>query len=75
MFVRKDFEADKRKNAEAQSHDQALREVARDFIIRSDKYGYGYQWTWLGLPVIQMPPYPALGSSLNTPFCSRVWAS
>jgi cephalosporin hydroxylase len=55
MFVRKDFEADKRKNAEAQSQDKALREVARDFIIRSDKYGYGYQWTWLGLPVIQMP--------------------
>ena len=43
------------KNAQAQSQDTALRDVARDFIIRSDKYGYGYQWTWLGLPVIQMP--------------------
>ncbi|MGB6549472.1 MAG: CmcI family methyltransferase [Xanthobacteraceae bacterium] len=55
MFIRKDFEADKRKNAHTQSQDGALRDVARDFIIRSDKYGYGYQWTWLGLPVIQMP--------------------
>ena len=55
MFIRKDLEADKRKNAQAQSQDKDLREVARDFIIRSDKYGYGYQWTWLGLPIIQMP--------------------
>jgi len=23
--------------------------------VESDKYGYGYQWTWLGLPIIQMP--------------------
>jgi cephalosporin hydroxylase len=55
LFIRKDLEADKRKNAQAQSQDKDLREVARDFIIRSDKYGYGYQWTWLGLPIIQMP--------------------
>ncbi len=55
MFIRKDFEADKRKNAQAQSEDDALRRVALDFIVQSDKYGYGYQWTWLGLPVIQMP--------------------
>jgi cephalosporin hydroxylase len=55
LFIREDFEADKRKNAQAQSRDKNLAEVARDFIIRSDKYGYGYQWTWLGLPVIQMP--------------------
>lgn len=55
MFIREDFEADKRQNAQGQSHDTVLRDVARDFIIRSDKYGYGYQWTWLGLPVIQMP--------------------
>ena len=55
MFIRKDFEADKRNNAQAQSQDAALRDVARDFIIRSDKYGYGYQWSWLGLPVIQLP--------------------
>ena len=55
MFVRDDFEADKRKNAQAQSWDEALRLVALDFIVQSDKYSYGYQWTWLGLPVIQMP--------------------
>lgn len=55
MFIRDEFEADKRKNAEAQAKDDALRGIARDFVIESDKYGYGYQWTWLGLPMIQLP--------------------
>lgn len=26
-----------------------------DFVVEPDRYGFGYQWTWLGLPVIQMP--------------------
>lgn len=55
MFIRDEFEADKKKNAAAQVKDEALCGVARDFIVQSDKYGYGYQWTWLGLPIIQMP--------------------
>lgn len=55
MFIRDDFELDKRKNARAQSQDGSLRDIARDFIVQSDKFGYGYQWTWLGLPIIQMP--------------------
>jgi cephalosporin hydroxylase len=55
MFIRDQFEADKRKNAQTQVKDGALRSLARDFVIQSDKYGYGYQWTWLGLPIIQMP--------------------
>lgn len=55
MFIRDDFEADKRKNAEAQSRDQNLRRSALDLIVKSDQYGYGYQWTWLGLPIIQLP--------------------
>jgi cephalosporin hydroxylase len=55
MFIRDDFEADKRKNAAAQGQDEALRRLALDFIVQSDKYGYGYQWTWLGLPIIQLP--------------------
>lgn len=55
MFKRDDFEADKRRNAEAQYSDEQLRKLALDFLVKSDRYGYGYQWTWLGLPVIQMP--------------------
>lgn len=56
MFDREKLEADKRRNATEQSQDVSLRKLALDFIIQSDKYGYGYQWTWLGLPIIQLPP-------------------
>lgn len=55
MFDRKAFEIDKREKAAAQSSDASLRKLASDLIVESDRYGYGYQWTWLGLPIIQMP--------------------
>jgi cephalosporin hydroxylase len=55
MFIRDRFEADKREKARAQAEDESLRSLAREFVIQSDKYGYGYQWTWLGLPIIQLP--------------------
>ena len=32
-----------------------MRKLSLDFVVDSDKHGYGYQWTWLGLPFIQMP--------------------
>jgi cephalosporin hydroxylase len=55
MFIREDLEKSKRKAAAEQSQDAALRKTSLDFIVDSDKHGYGYQWTWLGLPFIQMP--------------------
>jgi len=24
--------------------------------VRADRYNYSYQWSWLGLPIIQLPP-------------------
>jgi cephalosporin hydroxylase len=56
MFVRDDLERDKRRNAEAQANDRGLKRLALDFLAESDKHGYAYQWTWLGLPIIQLPP-------------------
>jgi cephalosporin hydroxylase len=35
--------------------DAALRAAAKDVLIRADQYHWSYQWTWLGLPIIQMP--------------------
>ena len=64
MFIRDEFEATKKKNAEAQIKDAALRRLALDFVVDSDKYGYGYQWTWLGLPIIQMPQDTLLTAEL-----------
>ena len=55
MFNREEFEADKRTKAKAQAADPALRKMALDLVVESDKYHYGYQWTWLGLPIIQLP--------------------
>lgn len=55
MFDRKSFEESKRKNAAAAREDHALQRQALDFVRDSDKYHYGYQWTWLGMPIIQLP--------------------
>ena len=55
MFIREDLEKSKRETAAVAAKDEGLRKTSLDFIIDSDKHGYGYQWTWLGLPFIQMP--------------------
>ena len=55
MFDRDAFEQDKVNNAISQSQNKPLQKMAIDFIVETDKQGYGYQWTWLGLPIIQMP--------------------
>jgi cephalosporin hydroxylase len=36
--------------------DSELQSLARDVITRSDQHHWSYQWTWLGVPIIQMPP-------------------
>lgn len=55
MFDRKSLEADKLRTAISQSKDKELMQKALRLVIDSDKYGYAYQWTWLGLPMIQLP--------------------
>ena len=56
MFDRKPFEENKTANAKKMSGDKQLQEVALDLVIKSNAYDYGYQWTWLGQPIIQLPP-------------------
>jgi cephalosporin hydroxylase len=55
MFNRQDLEDQKLASAISQSQDVELRRQALQFVVQSDKYGYAYQWTWLGLPIIQLP--------------------
>jgi cephalosporin hydroxylase len=55
MFDRESFEREKRQNAEAQVRDTALQELAHRFIVEADRHSYEYQWSWLGLPMIQLP--------------------
>ncbi len=55
MFIRDELEVSKRRDALAQSKDPALRQIAHEFMVQSDRHNYAYQWTWLGLPILQMP--------------------
>jgi cephalosporin hydroxylase len=53
---REDFEREKRRQVAEMAADDALNAKALDLVVEADRYGYSYQWTWLGLPIIQMPP-------------------
>ncbi|HXP31141.1 MAG TPA: CmcI family methyltransferase [Stellaceae bacterium] len=35
--------------------DAELRERANEVLTRADRHHWTYQWSWLGLPIIQMP--------------------
>jgi len=50
------FERDKRVHAAGMAGDEALAERALDVLVRSDQHNWSYQWSWLGVPIIQMPP-------------------
>ena len=54
-FNRKQFEIEKKQHAEAQAKDVELKNVALDFLTKADRHNYEYQWTWMGMPIIQMP--------------------
>jgi cephalosporin hydroxylase len=55
MFDRAKFNNQKEINIKNAYADAGLHDIALDFITRSDKVGYGYNWTWLDMPIIQMP--------------------
>jgi len=50
------FERAKREAAAHMVADEALAEKALDLNAAADRHDWSYQWSWLGLPVIQMPP-------------------
>ena len=54
-FDREAFERDRHAKAIEQAADTALQDLALQFVIESDRKDYAYQWTWLGLPIIQLP--------------------
>ena len=55
MFNRDEFDKNKSHNAKLLAGDLGLKENALNLICQSEKYGFSHQWTWLGLPVIQLP--------------------
>jgi len=50
------FEASRVELADHMAADTPLAELALEVVERSDRHGWSYQWSWLGLPIIQMPP-------------------
>lgn len=53
---RVEFEQGKRSSAIEMAKDAKLKQQALDVLVESDRHGWSYQWSWLGLPIIQMPP-------------------
>jgi cephalosporin hydroxylase len=52
---RKAFEDNKRAQALALGHDQQVFDAALGVLEAADKYNYVYLWSWMGVPIIQLP--------------------
>lgn len=52
---RHEFEAHKREMALALGNDKEAFRHALDTLVQLDKYDYSYLWSWMGVPIIQMP--------------------
>jgi cephalosporin hydroxylase len=52
---RPSFEENKRAQATALGHDSELFAAATDLLTAADRYDYAYLWSWLGVPIIQLP--------------------
>jgi len=53
---RAEFEREKREAAARMAADEELAKKALELNAAADRHDWSYQWSWLGLPVIQMPP-------------------
>jgi cephalosporin hydroxylase len=51
-----DFQRECDANIAAQESDVELARLSREWIARSAKHKYVYNWRWCGLPIIQLPP-------------------
>jgi cephalosporin hydroxylase len=55
VFIRDNFERQRKINVSSAAKDLDLVKKGRDFLVHADKYQYGYFWRFMGLPIIQMP--------------------
>jgi cephalosporin hydroxylase len=49
------FKVLRKENLKAMSKDKELKKTALEFIAKSAKYNYSYNFDWLGRPIIQHP--------------------
>lgn len=52
---RAQFEEKKRSQSVAMGADESLFKAAAETIMAADKYDYAYLWSWMGVPIIQLP--------------------
>lgn len=52
---RQDFEDSKRRQSLALGQDGAVFRQSLDLLTALDAYDYSYLWSWMGVPIIQMP--------------------
>jgi cephalosporin hydroxylase len=55
MDDREEFNSKRRENVLALGKDDVAFQKSKEALIAADKHGYAYLWTWLGVPIIQMP--------------------
>ena len=58
MTIRDDrgeFEERKRTQSIALGNDRATFNKALDALYAADNYDYAYLWSWMGVPIIQLP--------------------
>jgi cephalosporin hydroxylase len=53
---RAEFEVARRAWSQKMRADEQLAEDALALVAAADRHHWSYQWSWLGVPVIQMPP-------------------
>lgn len=49
------FMANAREKSIALGEDEAVFNASTDLLVALDRYDYSYLWTWMGVPIIQMP--------------------
>ena len=52
---REAFEAEKQRNALALGEDAEVFDLALRTVVAADRHRYTYLWSWMGVPIIQMP--------------------
>ncbi|MFF2018101.1 cephalosporin hydroxylase family protein [Paenibacillus sp. NPDC058177] len=52
---RAEFEMEKMENIKKQAEDVNLKKITNDFILQQTEHKYTYNFTWLGMPIIQFP--------------------
>jgi cephalosporin hydroxylase len=55
MSSPEEFNKAKADNARAMAEDSELRNRSREWMLLTAKYNYTYNFTWLGIPIIQFP--------------------